>query len=446
MGNKARPAVPHLTTALTGPLQKIESHLLENQAGIERWFRSQWHQNPAPFYCSVDLRNAGFKLAPVDTNLFPAGFNNLNPAFRSLAVQAVQAAIERICPSAGGVLLIPENHTRNMFYFESLAALIEILSLAGLRVRVGSLLPDLQAPKTIELTSGRRITLEPLMRQGDKISVADFEPCFVLLNNDLSAGLPPILENLTQPVIPPLSLGWWNRLKSSHFAHYHRIATEFASMVQIDPWLIDPIFRKCGKIDFEKRTGEECLANYVDEVLAETRVKYREYGIDQEPYVIVKADAGTYGMAIMSVKSADEVHTLNRKQRTKMARIKEGHAVSDVMVQEGVYTFETWGAKNAVAEPVVYMIDHFVIGGFYRVHTERGIDENLNAPGMQFEPLAFAGPCCYPDPYQAPDSNPNRFYAYGVIARLALLAAARESKEANEALAQQTESLRQASS
>jgi oxygen-independent coproporphyrinogen-3 oxidase len=26
----------------------------------------------------VDLRNAGFKLAPVDTNLFPAGFNNLN--------------------------------------------------------------------------------------------------------------------------------------------------------------------------------------------------------------------------------------------------------------------------------------------------------------------------------------------------------------------------------
>ncbi|MCR4331314.1 MAG: glutamate--cysteine ligase, partial [Sulfuricaulis sp.] len=107
MGNDSRPAVPHLTTALTGPLQKIETHLLQNQAGIERWFRSQWLQTPAPFYCSVDLRNAGFKLAPVDTNLFPAGFNNLNPAFQSLAVQAVQAALERICPSAGGVLVIP---------------------------------------------------------------------------------------------------------------------------------------------------------------------------------------------------------------------------------------------------------------------------------------------------------------------------------------------------
>ncbi len=445
MGNDSRPAVPHLTTALTGPLQKIETHLLQNQAGIERWFRSQWQETPAPFYCSVDLRNAGFKLAPVDTNLFPAGFNNLNPAFQSLAVQAVQAALERICPSAGGVLVIPENHTRNLFYFESLATLVEILTMAGLRVRLGSMLPDLREPKIVELPSGRRLTLEPLVRQENKITVTDFDPCFVLLNNDLSGGLPPILQNLEQPVAPPLSLGWWKRLKSNHFAHYHRIATEFADLIKIDSWLIDPIFRKCGKINFEKRTGEECLVNYVEEVLAATRLKYRENGIDQEPFAIVKADAGTYGMAIMTVKSADDVRALNRKQRNKMAHMKEGQAVTDIMVQEGVYTFETWGAKNAVAEPVVYMIDHFVIGGFYRVHTERRTDENLNAPGMQFEPLAFADPCSYPDPHQAPDANPNRFYAYGVLARLALLAAARESKEAAQAPAPASEGMKKAS-
>jgi len=442
MGNDSRPAVPHLTTALTGPLQKIETHLLQNQAGIERWFRSQSQQTPAPIYCSVDLRNAGFKLAPVDTNLFPAGFNNLNPAFQSLAVQAVQAALERICPSAGGVLVIPENHTRNLFYFESLATLVEILTKAGLRVRLGSMLPDLREPKIVELPSGRRLTLEPLVRRENKITVTDFDPCFVLLNNDLSGGLPTILQNLEQPVAPPLSLGWWKRLKSNHFTHYRRIASEFADLIKIDPWLIDPIFRKCGKIDFEKRTGEECLVNYVEEVLAATRLKYRENGIDQEPFAIVKADAGTYGMAIMTVKSADDVRALNRKQRNKMAHTKEGQAVTDIMVQEGVYTFETWGAKNAVAEPVVYMIDHFVIGGFYRVHTERRTDENLNAPGMQFEPLAFADPCSYPDPHQAPDANPNRFYAYGVLARLALLAAARESKEAAQAPAM--EGLKQA--
>jgi len=48
---------------------------------------------------------------------------------------------------------------------------------------------------------------------------------------------------------------------------------------------------------------------------------------------------------------------------------------------------------------------------------------------MHFEPLAFAEPCNTPDQNKAPDANPNRFYAYGVIARLALLAAAREIAE-----------------
>ncbi|MBT7309033.1 MAG: glutamate--cysteine ligase, partial [Gammaproteobacteria bacterium] len=133
-----------------------------------------------------------------------------------------------------------------------------------------------------------------------------------------------------------------------------------------------------------------------------------------------------YGMGIMTIHSASEIHELNRKQRNKMAKSKGGQSVTDVIIQEGVYTFETLGEEEAVAEPVVYMMDHHVIGGFYRVHTARGPNENLNAPGMHFEPLAFANPLNLPDLRQAPDAEPNRFYAYGVIARLAMLAAARE--------------------
>ena len=191
------------------------------------------------------------------------------------------------------------------------------------------------------------------------------------------------------------------------------MAREFAQLIGIDPWLIDPYFGVCGEIDFQERTGEECLAGWVEDILKRTAVKYREYGITQEPFVIVKADAGTYGMGIMTVKSPDEVRGLNRKQRNKMAVVKEGLEVSNVMVQEGVYTFET--VNDAVAEPVVYMIDHFVVGGFYRVHTDRGQDENLNAPGMHFVPLAFDTPCSQPDLDESPDCPPNRFYAYGVI-------------------------------
>ena len=160
------------------------------------------------------------------------------------------------------------------------------------------------------------------------------------------------------------------------------------------------------------------------------RAKYREYGIAEEPFVIVKADAGTYGMGVMTVKDPSEVRGLNRKQRNKMAVVKEGLEVQEVLVQEGVYTFET--VNDAVAEPVVYMIDHFVVGGFYRVHTQRGQNENLNAPGMHFSPLAFAEPCSSPNP-DDPGCPPNRFYAYGVIARLALLAAAVELEQTGSA-------------
>src|SRR5262249_24278529 len=79
------------------------------------------------FYGSVDLRNSGFKLAPVDTNLLPGGFNNLNPDFHPLCVQAAMAAIEKVCPDARGAVLIPENHTRNQFYLQNVALLQAIL-------------------------------------------------------------------------------------------------------------------------------------------------------------------------------------------------------------------------------------------------------------------------------------------------------------------------------
>ncbi len=440
MGNETFPTVPHLTTALTGPLREIETHLLQNQASIEQWFRTQFRATPAPFYCSVDLRNSGFKLAPVDTNLFPAGFNNLNPAFRPLCVQAVQTAVERICPEARGVLVVPENHTRNVYYFEHLAALTEILRLSGLNVRIGSLLPDLHAPMTVAVSGGRALVLEPIVRIGDKVVVGDFEPCFILLNNDLSRGRPPLLEGLAQPVIPPLALGWTQRRKSTHFAHYRRLAETFAGLLGIDPWLITPLSCKCEQVDFMKRAGEDCLVAGVEAVLEQTRRKYHEHGIDLKPFVMIKADAGTYGMAVMTVKSAEALRELNRKQRTRMAHTKEGSPVSDVLVQEGIYSFETWGEAHAVAEPVVYMIDHYVVGGFYRVHKGRGPDENLNAPGMHFEPLAFAGCGAYPERYGQIHSEANRFYSYGVIARLALLAAAQELKAVTSDKKQDTSS------
>jgi glutamate--cysteine ligase len=423
--------VPHLVTALNGPLLDLEKKILTATPAIERWFRLEWQEHTPPFYCSVDLRNAGFKLAPVDTNLFPGGFNNLSPEMLPLAVQAAMAAIEKYCPDAKNLLLVPEGHTRNTFYLQNVARLMQIFRQTGLNVRLGSLSPDVTAPTPIELPDGTTLTLEPLERSqnGRRVGLKNFDPCTILLNNDLSSGLPSILENVNeQNLLPPLHAGWAVRRKTNHFAAYDEVVKKFAKLIDVDPWMLNPFFMKCEGINFNDNTGEDCLASNVDTLLAKMRKKYKEYGIKEKPFVVIKADAGTYGMGIMTVHDASEVKDLNRKQRNKMAVVKDGLEVTDVILQEGVPTFER--INESVAEPVVYMIDRYVVGGFYRVHSERGNHENLNAPGAHFVPLAFAHQHALPD-YQAKPGTvaPNRFYMYGVVARLALLAASLEMEK-----------------
>ena len=182
--------------------------------------------------------------------------------------------------------------------------------------------------------------------------------------------------------------------------------------------------------------GIEHLASAIEELFAKIEAKYHQYEITEKPFVVIKADNGTYGMSVMMVQSADEVRQMNRKQRTKMSATKGSQRVERLLIQEGVYTFETM-TDGAVAEPVIYMIGHFVVGGFYRVHQGREKNENLNAPGMYFEPLAFAEPCNTPCQKRSPGDGVNRFYCYGVIARLAALAAAREIAEVKSSSRQQ---------
>ena len=418
--------VPHLITALTGPINELEQRILESMPAIERWFRLEWMEHTPPFYSSVDIRNAGFKLAPVDTNLFPGGFNNLTPEMLPLAVQAAMAAIEKICPEAKNLLLIPEKHTRNTFYLMNVQRLMQIFHQAGLNVRLGTLDEEIKAPTTLALPDGSELVVEPLVRTRGRLGLKNFDPCTILLNNDLSAGIPKVLENLhEQYLLPPLHAGWAVRRKTHHFQSYEEVAKKFAKLLGMDPWLINPMYGQCGEVNFAESTGLDCVQSNVDTLLGKIRRKYKEYGINEKPFVVVKADNGTYGMGIMTVRDAKELAEINRRTRNKMSVIKDGQEVSEVIIQEGVPTYER--INDAVAEPVVYMIDRYVVGGFYRVHAERGVDENLNAPGSSFVPLAFDHSHQLPRPGEKPGASaPNRFYMYGVVGRLAMLAASYE--------------------
>ncbi len=414
--------VPHLITALTGPINELEQRILESLPAIERWFRLEWMEHTPPFYTAVDVRNAGFKLAPVDTTLFPTGFNNLTVEMLPLAVQAAMAAIEKICPEAKNLLLIPGRQTRSTFYLANLQRLMQIFHQAGLNVRLGTLDPDITQPTELALPDGSALTLEPLLRTRGRLGLKDFDPCTILLNNDLAAGVPPVLENLhEQYLLPPLHAGGVTRRRSNHLRAYEEVAKKFAKLLGMDPWLINPMYTRCGEIDFAAAGGRETLMAATEALLGKIRRKYKEYGIQEKPFVIVKADAEASGMGVMTVRDTKDLADLGRCTRGLPA----DRPRAEVLLQEGVPTFER--VNDAVAEPVVTMIDRYVVGGYYRVNAGRGIDEALDAPGASYVPLAFAESNQLPRPGAKPGASaPNRFYMYGVIARLAMVAASYE--------------------
>lgn len=419
--------VPHLVTALTGPINELEQRVLESLPAIERWFRLEWMEHTPPFYTSVNVRNAGFKLAPVDTHLFPDGFHNLTAEMLPLAVQAAMAAIEKICPEAKNLLLIPDRQTHNTFYLANVQRLMQVFHQAGLNVRLGTLDESVTAPTDITLADGSSLTIEPVVRTRGRIGLKNFDPCTILLNNELSAGVPKLLENLhEQFLLPPLHAGGAQRRTSNHLRSYEEVAKKFAKLLGMDPWLINPMFTRIGELNLREARAADSLGVHAEALLNKVRRKYKEYGIQEKPFIVVKGDRS--GLGLMTVRDPKDLVELLQRRASHPASAgaaADGSGLSDVLLQEGVPTYER--VNDAVAEPVVYMIDRYVVGGFYRVNAGRGVDENLSLPGAAFVPLAFAESNQLPRPGVKPGvSAPNRFYMYGVIARLAMVAASYE--------------------
>ena len=75
---------------------------------------------------------------------------------------------------------------------------------------------------------------------------------------------------------------------------------------------------------------------------------------------------------------------------------------------------------------MIYSFSNFLIWGFYRTHENKANNENLNSPGMVFHTIPLNDICIAPNLKLPIDSQINKYYVYGVVERLAILAAAKE--------------------
>ncbi len=350
---------------------------------LQNYFAENFKKNPAILYSSVDLRHSGFKIAPIDVNCFPAGFNNVKGKSQEKAKKISSGFFKDHFPDSKKILIIAENHTRNLNYLQNLLSLQKIIQNDQNQVIIGTLLPEIESQITLELENSEKITLQKIVKDGDLIKTKlGFTPDLAILNNDLTAGIYPELKNVKTPIVPSTKLGWFQRSKATHFDLYNKVAKEVAEILEIDPWLISSMHEVCQEVNFKQNIGFQCLAKEVDYIISNLKEKYNQHHIKEDPFCYIKADNGTYGMAVMQVYSADEALNLNKKERNKMNMLKERKQNTIALIQEGITTCDTIHSKTC--EPLIYIINGQVVANLVRANEGRDNKKSLNAKGAVF--------------------------------------------------------------
>lgn len=383
----------------------------------------------APVALSADLRHSGYKLAPVDVNLFPGGWHNLCPS----AWPQAGAAIAEWAAARGirgrRVLVMAEWMTRNPAYLQNLVAIRSVLRAGGYEVHFGAVdegVPGLGAE--CEAPDGQALLIERMRPDGQGGVQLKFggSADWILGNSDFTTGAPPWLDTLSLPIHTTPAMGWHRRRKGAFFFEYERMARALAAQVGLDPWVLIPETMLVGPVDFWNEQGLEAVADAVDGMLARIANEYQARGIDDRPFVVVKDEAGTFGMGVTTFDSSEALRSPNRKLRQRMQRGKGGRPITAVVVQEGVYTRDVIGP--CVAEPVMMAVGGRSVGGFFRYHCERDMTQNLNARGMVFARMCNGAPsnACASDCV----SDPLRARVYGWMIELVAAAAGAEVERA----------------
>ena len=352
--------------------------LEEKRDEIVVWMAKKRSEIEVPIYGSVDIRDAGWKIAVVDANQFPAGFNNTSESDFTLT-ERIAAHIERHQPDCEWVHIYPESHTRNQGYVENLRTLCTLVERAGYRCTIGN--PELDGFDALNGIHGP-LALDHVEVVDDILMVQGQQPDFILLNNDLTDG---DLEGLSaKSVLPRPQMGWYQRKKSQHFDFLRPLVEEISEIIGIDPWhLICESFvseEKC----LEKERCRIQLASDVDVFLAGLSERYAALGIDREPVAYVKKQSRNLRSGNqVTVTSGEQLLNLSNRKMKKLMYGKGSSNTEDFLIQEGVPTLMKTDT-GAPVEPVVYLVDGDASSWFYRVNPKKDEIGNLNSPSAQF--------------------------------------------------------------
>lgn len=398
----------------TNTKEELEAFVSSHWNEINDYIDNRMKELPTPIYSSVDIRESSTKFAPVDMNIYPAGFNNLCLLDLDYSSGVFKKTLEQDFPNLQikTIGIIPESHTKNLFYLDHLAFLQKSLSDAGYQVYFLGLDAALfeEGQDKISLISHSKFEIEIFKeRSVDGVFYAGetaLDLC--ILNHDQSNPLDADWENIKTPVVPTPQIGWFRRQKNEHFKIYCKVIQEFSEKFSVDPNLMMAKYKTLEGVDFSTKEGLGELGAKVDELIAE---------LPENSKVFVKASQGTYGMGISVVSSGKEMVEMNRKNRDKMNIGKNKIKFTSVIIQEGVDSMVKY--DDMAAEIAIYLVGGTPIGGFVRANSKKDAQANLNSTGMVFRKY------CISEIKQNNDFQ-TKEAVYSVIARLSTMAGAIE--------------------
>lgn len=404
--------------------ETIKDHLhsvfLEKSEEIETWFSERIKSKDYPFYCSFDIRESNHKMAPVDANMFPAGFNNICQADRDVMGELLDRCMNFKDLNFKNVGIFCENHTNNPYYWDNVNALKELFTSQGIEVYLFT--PDLDPQKNeIESASGNRLKITKPSIKEDVVYAEDKKIDFMLINNDMSSDYDSWISKVKNPMLPPLYMGWNNREKQSFFDHYNKVVNEFSDFLGIDSIHLTVETQTFDNFKIDDKESLQSLKETAEHINNKLVEQYKAKNFDGEPYLFVKNNHGTYGLGVMEVQKPEDILNWNYKSRKKMKASKGGNSIESVIVQEGIPT--TLMVQDSPAEAVIYLLGCGLAGGFLRTNQRKDSHDSLNAPGAVFQRMCFSD-------YEFQKEDRSLENVYGTIARLGALALSLEMKEA----------------
>lgn len=399
----------------------VHQNIVKNLDGVYDWFASYRSRLILPFYSSVDVRDSHLKVASVDANLYPAGFNNICPADREQIPEIMRDYIFSCYgPDIKNIALITEEHTNNPPYWDNVVTISHCLHLAGFQVRV-CIPREFTGTAFLNSASGKKVEVFPSKPVDGELRVGEnWKVELIISNNDFSQSYEDWGEGLRTAMNPAREMGWYQRKKSTHFKYYNQVAKEFAKIIGVDPWIFTVRTETYSASDILSDEGMRGLSQKVDSMIEVIRQDYEAQGIKEAPVVFIKNNSGTYGLGVVSVSSGKDVEAWNAKTRKQMKVSKGKRSIEEVIIQEGVRS--AIRTNVGTAEPTIYMVGCDLVGAFLRAHAERSDEESLNSPGAVYQKL------CVSDLKVNIQGKPME-NVYGWVARLSSLAIGLEIEE-----------------